>query len=357
MGGMAARRQPEPKAPSKSGKRLLILGGTGFLGPACVDAALAKGHTVTLFNRGITEKRKGGLYPDLEKLVGDRDPKKGEGLKALEGREWDAVIDTSAYVPRIAAASASLLAPRVAHYVLISTISVYKDNAVPHADETAEVGTIADPTVEEMGKQFENYGPLKALCEQAAEKAMPGRVTNVRPGFIIGPGDPTPRFPYWPARLAAGGRVLVPGTPSDPVQYVDVRDLGEWIIRLIESKTMGVFNAIGPEGGMTHQGFFEGIAKGVGASPELAYASYESLEKAGIGFPICVPPGGETAGFHTRSASKAVKAGFTSRHIADTAKATLAWLDGLEPAKRAALTSAVTRDQEKAFLESLKPGK
>lgn len=354
MGGFAARREPDGTTPPKGGKRVLILGGTGFLGPACVDAALAKGHTVTLFNRGITEKRKGGLYPDLEKLVGDRDPKKGEGLKALEGRDWDAVIDTSAYVPRIASASATLLAPRVTHYVLISTVSVYKDNAATHADETAEVGTLTDPTVEEMGSQFENYGPLKALCEQAAEKAMPGRVTNVRPGFIIGPGDPTPRFPYWPARLAAGGRVLVPGAPADPVQYIDVRDLGEWIVRLIESGTKGVFNAIGPQGGMTNQGFFEGIAKGVNATPELVYASYEALEKAGVGFPILIPSSGETAGFHTRDCSKAAKAGLTSRSIADTAKATLAWLDGLEASKRKALTSAVTRAQETAVLESLK---
>jgi 2'-hydroxyisoflavone reductase len=335
-------------------KKILILGGTGFLGPACVDAALAKGHTVTLFNRGITEKRKGGLYPDLEKLQGDRDPKKGEGLKALEGRKWDAVIDTSAYVPRIAKASAELLAPNVGHYTMISSISVYKDNSKANADESDAVGVMADPTIEEMGAQFENYGPLKALCEQAAEKAMPGRVANVRPGYIVGPGDPTPRFPYWPARIAKGGTVLAPGTPNDPVQVIDVRDLGEWIIHLIEQNTVGVFNATGPKGGLKMNDFLNGIKKGVGGDATFVYADAQTLEKAQVGLPICIPPVGEYAGFHKRNAEKAFGAGLKSRDISVIGKDTLDWLNGLPEDKRAKLTGALPAEKEKEILDSMK---
>ena len=335
-------------------KKILILGGTGFLGPACVDAALAKGHTVTLFNRGVTEKRKGGMYPDLEKLLGDRDPKKGEGLKALEGRKWDAVIDTSAYVPRIAKASAELLAPNVGHYTMISTISVYKDNSKPNADESAELGTVADPTIEEMGSQFENYGPLKALCEQAAEAAMPGRVANVRPGYIVGPGDPTPRFPYWPARFAKGGVVLAPGTPNDPVQVIDVRDLGEWVIHLIEQNTVGVFNAVGPKGGMNMKAYLDGIKKGVGGDATFIYADMATLEKAQVGLPICIPPVAEYAGFHTRNAEKAFNAGLKSRDISVIAKDTLDWLNGLPEDKRSKLIGALPAEKEKEILDSMK---
>ncbi len=343
--------QPEDITKAGTPLKILILGGTGFLGPACVDAALARGHTLTLFNRGKTEKRKGGLYPDLEKLVGDRDPKIGDGLKSLEGdREWDAVIDTSAYVPRIAKASAELLAKRTKHYTLISTVSVYKDNNIENADESAPVGTLADPTVESMGAQFENYGPLKALCEAAAQAAMPGRVANVRPGFIVGPGDPTPRFPYWPARIAKGGMVAVPGTPTDPVQIIDVRDLGEWIIHLIERNITGVFNALGPVGGATMGQLVNKIKQGVSSQAEFTFIDPKVAEKNGVQFPIWLPHGGETLGFHTRNIEKSIKNGFKSRDFANTAKATLDWLATLPEDKQRALTGAVTQEQEQVLL-------
>jgi 2'-hydroxyisoflavone reductase len=353
--GARAFGATQPEDITKPGKalKILILGGTGFLGPACVDAALARGHTLTLFNRGKTEKRKGGMYPDLEKLLGDRDPKIGEGLKALEGdREWDAVIDTSAYVPRIAKASAELLAKRTKHYTLISTVSVYKDNNIENADETAPVGTLADPTVESMGSQFENYGPLKALCEAAAEAAMPGRVANVRPGFIVGPGDPTPRFPYWPARIAKGGNVAVPGKPTDPVQIIDVRDLGDWVIHLLERNITGVFNALGPVGGTTMGQLVNKIKQGVGSEAEFTFIDPNIAAQSGVQFPIWLPHGGETVGFHTRNIEKAVKNGFTSRDPANTAKATLDWLKSLPEDKQKALTGAVSEAQEKTLLEA-----
>jgi 2'-hydroxyisoflavone reductase len=196
-----------PFGPVLSGRplKLLILGGTGFLGPHTVRAALAQGHQITLFNRGRTNNH---LFPELEKLRGDRDG----NLEALKGRKWDAVIDTSGYVPRLVADSAGLLAPNTGQYIFISSISVYADFTKRGMDETAPVGTLTDPTTEEITGA--SYGPLKALCEQAAEQAMPGRTTIIRPGLIGGPGDRTDRFTYWPVRVARGGDVLAPGNPN-----------------------------------------------------------------------------------------------------------------------------------------------
>src|SRR6185436_15513984 len=169
---------------------------------------------------------------------GDRDPKKGEGLKALEGRKWDAVLDTSGYYPRHVKASAELLAPNIGHYVYVSSISCYAKTDVEGMDEDGALAKLDDPTVETMGKDYANYGGLKALCEQAAEAAMPGRTCVVRPGYIVGPTDPTDRFTYWPARFDKGGDVLVPGAPSDPIQVIDVRDLAEWMVLVGEQGTV-----------------------------------------------------------------------------------------------------------------------
>ncbi|MBX3410307.1 MAG: NAD-dependent epimerase/dehydratase family protein [Phycisphaeraceae bacterium] len=353
--GLSTRAMARRPGRAAGGMKILILGGTGFLGPACVEAAQARGHTLTLFNRGITEKRRGVVLPEVEKLVGDRDPDKGEGLKALEGRTWDAVIDTSSYVPRIARASARLLADNVGQYVLISTVSVYKRNDEIDQDETADVGTMADPTVEEMGAGFENYGPLKALCEKEAQEALPGRACIIRPGYIIGPGDPTPRFPYWPARLARGGEVLAPGTPRDPVQWIDVRDLGEWIIHCIEKKVMGTFNALGPSGGSDMAGFLGGIREGVGSKAEFTWVDAEYMEKERVGMlPIWVPPTGEYVGFHRRSCARAFAAGLKTRPISQTAKATLDWLDSLPEDRRARLVGAMTPEREAEVLAAYK---
>jgi len=225
-------------------RRILILGGTGFLGPAIVEAARARGHTLTLFNRGRTRP---GLFPDIEKRQGDRDPLKGEGLKSLETGEWDAVIDDSGFYPRMVGASARLLAPRVSHYVYVSSISAYREPGPVNGDEQAPLAVLADPQVEDMGKGFENYGGLKAACEAAAEAALPGRTAVIRPGFIVGPDDPTGRFTYWPARFDQGGEIAVPGTPDDPLQLIDVRDLAAWLVLLVESGATGRFNALGPE--------------------------------------------------------------------------------------------------------------
>jgi len=208
--------------------RILVLGGTGFIGPHIVEACLARGHSLTLFNRGRTEKVTGHDFAGsdgIDRRYGNRDPEKlaqedqeagpdnPMGLSSLEEGEWDAVIDNSGYWPRIVGASAELLAPRVKQYLFISTVSVYDSYAEVGADASASVGTMEDPTVEDFGASFENYGPAKALCEHAVERAMPGRALSLRPGLIVGPGDLTGRFTYWPMRVARGGEMIAPGTP------------------------------------------------------------------------------------------------------------------------------------------------
>jgi len=303
-------------------KKILVLGGTRFLGPAIVDAALARGHEVVLFNRGKSDP---GRYKQLETLIGNRD---GD-LKALEGRKFDSVIDTSGYVPRVVRASAELLAPNVGQYVFISSVSVYADSSKAGADETDPVGQLSDPKIETMGERFENYGPLKAACEAAAEAAMPGRVANVRPGLIVGPEDPSDRYTYWPMRLARGGEVLCPGDPSDPVQYIDVRDLGEWLVLLAEQNTMGVFNATGPAGGEPIGTMIEACRAASGVESSLTWVPAEFLMSNGVmpwsHMPVWIPPSPDSGAHGNRSVERAIKAGLKRRSALDTARATLEW--------------------------------
>lgn len=343
--GLAGVLRPQPAKPLS----ILILGGTGFLGPATIDAAQARGHKVTIFNRGKREKYVGSR-DNIVKIYGNRDPDKHaqskfvdckevedetspKGLKELEGKKFDAVVDNSGFVPRIVKASAELLAPNVGHYVFISTLGVYKNNDKPNMDESDELGIMADPTVEEMGADSSNYGPLKALCEQAAEKAMPGRVTNLRAGYIVGPGDTSDRFTYWPVRASQGGTMLVPGTPDDAVQFIDVRDLADFIIHCMETKAAGAMNAMGPAKPLKTGGLIAACvsaAKNSGSKDVAVpqYVPYEWLAKhdaeAGT-LPILLPPDGETAGFHTRKIDRAIKAGIKFRSAEETCKALLDW--------------------------------
>jgi nucleoside-diphosphate-sugar epimerase len=222
--------------------RILILGGTVFLGRALVDEALRRGHRLTLFNRGRSNP---GLYPQVERLTGDRK----HDLSALAGRVWEAVIDTCGYLPGVVALSAAALANSVEHYTFISTESVYASPLQPGLDESASVGLLEDESVEEISGG--TYGPLKALCERAVEAALPGRTLVVRPGLIVGPYDASDRFTYWPWRVAQGGRVLAPGRPERGVQFIDVRDLAAWIIRLVERRQTGVYNADGVPGAVS----------------------------------------------------------------------------------------------------------
>ncbi len=346
-----------PAGKAKKPLRILILGGTGFLGPACTESALARGHAISLFNSGRSEQRRheagrpSVIPAGVEVLYGNRDPQKTaadrkadgqagavkeagspKGLSELSGKKWDAVIDTSGFFPRMVKASAEFLAPSVKQYVFISSISVYKDNSVPNYDENAPLTTLSDPTVEEFGKDFANYGGGKVLCEKAAEAAMPGRVTNIRPGYIVGPRDSSGRFIYWPVRASLGGNMIVPGRPADPIQIIDVRDLADWIIYCIENNIVGPFNATGPDKELSMKAMVEGIRKGIGADVKFTWIENEFLKAQGLGenqFPLYAPPSGETAGFHRCNISRALGKGLKFRPLPDTAKVTLDWYKSL----------------------------
>lgn len=336
-----------PSDPSARKMRILILGGTGFLGPHIVEWAQQRGHTLTLFNRGRTNAH---LFPDVEKLVGDRD---GD-LEALKGREWDAVIDTSGYVPRIVRESAALLKGSVGHYVFISSVSVYADLSEPNADERTPVGTMEDETIEQITGG--TYGPLKALCEQAAESVFPGRATNIRPGLIVGPGDPTDRYTYWPVRVARGGEVLAPGTPNDPTQIIDVRDLAAWCVHVVEKSVFGVFNAVGPGSGTT-MGELLGACREAGKSDAtFTWVDAEFLSAQGVQpwshMPAWVPPVGEYTGFGRVSNAAAMRNGLKSRPQEETARDTLAWHNERPPERREKLRAGITPEREAEVLKA-----
>jgi 2'-hydroxyisoflavone reductase len=324
---------------------ILIIGGTVFLGRYLVEAAQARGHSITLFNRGQHNPE---LFPEVEKLRGDRD---GD-LSALRGRRWDAAIDTCGYVPRVVRASAEALAGAVDHYTFVSSISVYADFSIVGIDEQTPVGTLADETVEQV--DGETYGPLKALCEQAADRAMPGRVLNVRPGLIVGPHDQSDRFTYWPHRIAQGGAVLAPGRPAHGVQIIDVRDLADWTIRMIEAGQTGVYNATGPEYRLTMGQVLDACLAACGGA-QLVWVDGQFLLDAGvqpwIGLPLWLPDEDPThAGFDSVDCSKAITAGLHFRPLADTIRDTLAW-DATRPADHE-WRAGLTREREAELLEA-----
>ncbi|MGZ3459797.1 MAG: SDR family oxidoreductase, partial [Archangium sp.] len=285
---------------------------------------------------------------------GDRDPNKGEGLKALEGRSFDAVIDNSGYYPRMVRASAELLAPHTGQYVYISSVSAYDKNDTPNADESAELAKLNDPNVETMGKNFENYGGLKALCEEAVEKAMPGRATIVRPGYIVGPDDRTDRFTSFPLRYEKGGEMLAPGSPTDPLQIIDARDLAEWLVLLVERQTTGVFNAVGPEKPWSMGELFAACKEVTGQDTKLTWVPGEFLLKQGEdgdgAIPIWAPPFGKYAGMHLRSNTRAVQAGLRFRSPVVTTRDTLAWFKSQPEERRSKPHAGVSPEREAELL-------
>jgi 2'-hydroxyisoflavone reductase len=373
LGGASTALGRRSDAPAGKSLRILILGGSGFLGPAVIDAALARGHKITVFNRGLTEKKKEELYgehlPDgVVRLVGNRDPEKNadekdpaspKGLSQLEGdTTWDAVVDNSGYVPRIVKASAELLRDRVKHYTFISSVSVYAAMSEPGGDETRPLATIADPKDEDF-RHPEKYGALKALSEQAAEAAMPGRVNNIRPGFIVGPWDPTDRFTYWPQRVAKGGEMLAPGSREDQIQLIDVRDLGEFIIRGIERNTTGVYNALGPNVGpnqaLTMGALLDACKKVSGSDASFTWVPTDFLLDGHVQageLPIWLPTMGETAGFHAWNVGKSVAAGLTFRPIEETVRATMEWWKKLPETRRNEVRAGIKADREAAILKA-----
>lgn len=299
--------------------RLLIIGGTRFLGRALVEAARDARHQVTLFNRGRTNP---GLFPAVEKLHGDRD---GE-LAMLRGRHWDAVIDTCGYVPRVVRASAELLVDRVDHYTFISTLSVYRDPGLVGADENAPLATLEDETVEEISG--ETYGPLKALCEQTVDEVMGAeRAMHVRSGLIVGPHDPTDRFTYWPYRVSQGGEVLAPGSPKDPVKFIDVRDLAAWIVRATAARRSGPFNVQGPQNTLNFGRVLDACRRVSGSDATFTWVGDEFLEAHDVipftELPLWLPP--PLANLYMVDCSRAFAAGLRCRPLGDTVRDTLNW--------------------------------
>jgi 2'-hydroxyisoflavone reductase len=264
------------------------------------------------------------------------------------------VFDDCGYFPRHVSASAEALAPAVKSYVYVSSISCYARNDVEGRDETAELATMPDPTLETMGANYEYYGALKALCEAAAEAAVPGRTAVVRPGYIVGPGDPTGRFTYWPARAQRGGTMLVPGRPSDPVQVIDVRDLADFMLRVAERGVTGRFNACGPAERLAWGRLIDAACDLASARPTPRWANAEEL--AGLGpveFPIWAPYEGETKGFHTWSNARAVAAGLRFKAIEDTTADTLAWWQALPEGDRGKALAGPDAEAEADLLEQL----
>jgi 2'-hydroxyisoflavone reductase len=302
--------------------RLLVLGGTLFLGRHIVDAARSRDHELTLFNRGRTDP---GPIPGVEQIHGDRE----HDLARLAARRWDAVIDTSGYLPRVVGASAQALSDAVDRYVFVSSISTYGTFAELGLDERAPTAPDPPPSTEDV---LAHYAELKAACERRVEDVLPGRALVIRPGLIVGPHDPTERFTYWVRRLAAGGRVLAPRAPDQPVQLIDARDLADWIIRMVEAAATGVYNATGPAGPLTFGRMLERTTAATGGHAELVWIDEDRLAEAGV------EPWGELPlwldldrhpdfrGFLAVDIGRATGAGLSFRPLEETASDTLAWV-------------------------------
>jgi len=362
--GLRPRRataQQDPTAAPKAEAarpplRILILGGTGFTGPHQVRYALSRGHKLTLFNRG---RRPQDWPAAVEELVGDRNT---GNLDALKGREWDVCIDNPTTLPFWVRDAGQVLQGKVRQYVFISTLSVYASESEPGADETAAVLPYkgADPMKETQETLRANvgelYGPLKALSEKEAEKWFPGATTIIRPTLIVGPGDESDRFTYWPVRLGRGGDVLAPGDGTDPVQLVDARDLAEWTIRMVESRTLGVFNAAGPAFELSMADMLCGVRAATSSGARLHWVPVSYLQeqkvRAWSDMPAWVPATPENAGFSRRSNRRAVEAGLSFRPLAQTALDTLAWFRTLPAERQANLKAGIKADREKQVLEA-----
>jgi 2'-hydroxyisoflavone reductase len=327
--------------------RILIIGGTRFLGRHLVEAALAHRHDVTLFNRGQSNP---DLFPQLETILGDRE----KDLDRLNDRIWDTVIDVAGYLPRLVRLSAEVLEPKVSRYVFISSLSVYADFKKIGIDESYPVGKLEDETVEEI--TGETYGPLKALCEKAVQEMYGDRALIIRPGLIVGPHDPTDRFTYWPVRVARGGDVLAPQSPEVTTQIIDVRDLSEFVIKLIEENASGVYNATGPEYKLTMGKLMEVSKQVSGSDANFKWASVDFLNQnkveAWSDMPAWVPDDEEGIGFARIDISKAIEAGLTFRPLEETVRDTLEWVK-TRPADHE-WRAGLTAEREAEVLAALK---
>lgn len=344
-----------PAQPASSPLRLLILGGTKMLGPAIIDSALARNHHVTIFNRRRTELDTGVHIPDaVERLTGNRDPRIAPGLAALEGRTWDAVIDTSGLYPRHVATSAALLNRLgVAHYIFISSISAYASHAIPNSDESDPLADPENPYEEDGDPGFGYTGELKAPCERAVQRIYADRATIIRPAYLVGPGDATGRFAYWPLRTREGADhpdILVPGHAGTPIQVLDIRDLAQWLMLVVEQRLTGTFNACGPAKPHTIADVLAAGAKSASTNPRPHWVTWDFLREQRQPMPIVLPDTGRWAGFHTRKSDKAVAAGLTFRPLHDTADAILRWFDSQPATRHAALRGQPTLAREAELL-------
>jgi len=302
--------------------KILILGGRQFLGIALVEAILKAGHTPTLFNRGQTNT---DLFPDIQTLIGDRD---GD-LKALKRRKWDAVIDTSGFVPRVVKQSAKLLSGKCDSYTFISTISVYKDFKRPDITEDYPLAQLEDPTNEDY--TGDAYGPLKALCEYEIQKNFDGKVLVIRPGLVVGPNDPTDRFTYWPWRVSLGGKVLAPAPPSSNLQFINVRDLAKFIVKMVEKQREGVYNVTGPKKPATFGSLLVACREASLSESSFVWVDEEFLLREGVtpwkDLPLWLPNSDPSlTGFYNININKAIKEGLVFRSLSKTVNDTLTWL-------------------------------
>jgi 2'-hydroxyisoflavone reductase len=337
-------RHPVGRRPS-SGLRILILGGTGFIGPYQVQYALDRGHTVTLFNRGKTNP---GLFPTVEKLIGDRT----RDLSALEGRQWDVVIDNSAIDPTWVERSAKLLQKAAKQYVYVSTRSVYADTSRIPMTIDAPVFTYESAKVK-PGDPLP-YGLAKALGEKAALTNFPDRTLIVRPGLIIGPGDLTDRFTYWPLRIERGGEVLAPGDGTDPVQIIDARDLCEWMIRLVEKGTTGIYNAVGPRTPRSFAELLHGIKAVTTSEATFTWVDTDFLIQHEVRpyqeMPVWMPARDGKEGFARFDLTREVNQGLTFRPLAVTAKDTLDYYHAQPAERQATLRAGLAAEKEREVL-------
>jgi nucleoside-diphosphate-sugar epimerase len=343
-----ARAEDKPKP-----MNILILGGTGFIGPFQVKYALSRGHKVAVFNRG--KSHPGELPEGVEQLIGDRNGQ----LEALQDRKWDVAIDNPTTVPAWVRDAAQVLKGNVERYVFISTISVYADNSKPNAENSALAKYEGADAMKEtrdtvIASQFKLYGPLKVLSEQEAEKWFPKKTLVIRPGLIVGPGDQTDRFTYWPVRIDRGGEVLAPGRPEDPVQFIDARDLAEWTIRMVEQRAAGIYNATGPERQLGVGDMLGGIKTAVDSNADFTWVDADFLDAQKVSpwsdMPVWIPPANEEGALARTDIRKALAAGLTFRPLAETARDTLAWFKTLPPDRQKTLKAGLTPEREAEVL-------
>jgi len=330
--------------------KVLIFGGTGFIGPHFVRELSAGGHKLTLFNRG---KRNPGLFPDVETLIGDRNVAGAHDV--LKGREWDVVVDDSGYFPRQVQASTDVLKDHVQHYIYVSSISAYADLTPPGIDEDYKLATLDDPDAKEITDK--NYGGLKAACEKIVEQTFGARQAIIRPTYIVGPGDHTDRFTYWPWRVARGGEMFVPGTPADPMQFIDVRDLADFARLCVEQRIPGRFNLCNPPGAVTMGDLLETSKRVTKANTKFHWASLKFLEENKLldsgELTTWSPPTGEFAGASLVSSARAVARGLRFRSVETTVRDLLAWHEQRPAEQKQKLRAGLTPEREAELLKKL----